>query len=125
MTSRNRPSRPSESSLLASSCWDSGLFPRTCQLRRCPLLLTQNSYFSSIFAASKAFPQHPGAASGASMTFFGLSPLLLSLLASRYFTDPTTGLNVTHFMIFLAFASGITHQNHEMGNIQARGRVGE
>lgn len=43
------------------------------------------------------------------MTFFGLSPLFLSLLASRYFTDPTTGLNVTHFMVFLAFASGITH----------------
>jgi hypothetical protein len=43
------------------------------------------------------------------MTFFGLSPLFLSLLASRYFTDPITGLDVTHFMIFLAFASGITH----------------
>jgi hypothetical protein len=43
------------------------------------------------------------------MTFFGLSPLFLSLLASRYFTDPTTGLNITHFMLFLAFASGITH----------------
>lgn len=43
------------------------------------------------------------------MTFFGLSPLFLSILASRYFTDPSTGLNVTHFMTFLAFASGITH----------------
>jgi hypothetical protein len=43
------------------------------------------------------------------VTFFGLSPLFLSLLASRYFTDPTTGLNATHFMIFLAFASGIIH----------------
>lgn len=43
------------------------------------------------------------------MTFFGLSPLFLSLLASRYFTDPTTGLNVTHFMVFLAVASGIIH----------------
>lgn len=62
-----------------------------------------------MFAASKTFPQYPGAATGISMTFFGLSPLFLSLLASRYFTDPTTGLNVTHFMIFLAFASGITH----------------
>jgi hypothetical protein len=62
-----------------------------------------------MFAASKTFPQYPGAATGTSMTFFGLSPLFLSLLASRYFTDPTTGLNVTHFMIFLAVASGITH----------------
>jgi hypothetical protein len=43
------------------------------------------------------------------MTFFGLSPFFLSLLASRYFTDPITGLNVTHFMTFLAFASGIIH----------------
>jgi len=43
------------------------------------------------------------------MAFFGLSPLFLSLLASRFFTDPTTGLNVTRFMFFLAFASGITH----------------
>ena len=62
-----------------------------------------------MFAASKTFPQYPGAASGISMTFFGLSPLFLSLLASRFFFDPTTGLNVTHFMIFLALASGITH----------------
>ncbi len=43
------------------------------------------------------------------MTFFGLSPLFLSLLASRYFTDPNTGLNITNFMVFLAFASGIIH----------------
>jgi hypothetical protein len=62
-----------------------------------------------MFAASKTFPQYPGAATGISMTFFGLSPLFLSLLASRYFTDPTAGLDVTHFMIFLAIASGITH----------------
>jgi hypothetical protein len=43
------------------------------------------------------------------MTLFGLSPLFLSLLASRYFTDPNTGLNVTNFVVFLAFASGIIH----------------
>lgn len=43
------------------------------------------------------------------MAFFGLSPLFLSLLASRYFTEPTTGLNVTRFLMFLAIASGITH----------------
>ena len=43
------------------------------------------------------------------MTLFGLSPLFLCLLASRYFTDSSTGLNVTHFLFFLAFASGITH----------------
>ncbi|KAF8478643.1 major facilitator superfamily domain-containing protein [Russula ochroleuca] len=70
---------------------------------------TASSYFSSIFAASKTFPQYPGAASGASMAFFGLSPLFLSLLASTYFTDPTTGLDVTRFLMFLAIASGIVH----------------
>lgn len=43
------------------------------------------------------------------MTLFGLSPLFLCLLASRYFTDSSTGLNVTQFLTFLAFASGITH----------------
>jgi len=43
------------------------------------------------------------------MTLFGLSPLFFSLLASRYFTDSSTGLNVTHFLTFLALASGITH----------------
>lgn len=43
------------------------------------------------------------------MSFFGLSPLFLSVLASRFFTDPTTGLNVTRFMFFLAGASGIIH----------------
>jgi hypothetical protein len=43
------------------------------------------------------------------MTLFGLSPLFLCLLASRYFTDSSTGLNVTHFLTFLALASGITH----------------
>ena len=43
------------------------------------------------------------------MTLFGLSPLFLSLLASRYFTDSSMGLDVTHFLCFLAVASGITH----------------
>ncbi|KAI9510884.1 MFS general substrate transporter [Russula earlei] len=64
------------------------------------------SYFSSLFAASRAFPQYIGAASGASMALFGLSPLFLSLLASEYFTDASTGLNVTLFFSFLAVASG-------------------
>jgi hypothetical protein len=74
-----------------------------------PYILYPKSYFSSLFAASRAFPQYPGAASGASLALFGLSPLFLSLLASRYFTSPSTGLDVTHFLFFLAFASGIVH----------------
>jgi hypothetical protein len=43
------------------------------------------------------------------MALFGLSPLFLSVLASRYFTSPYTGLNVTYFLSFLALASGIIH----------------
>lgn len=73
------------------------------------LVLISKSYFSSLFAASRMFPRYLGAASGASMTLFGLSPFFLSLLASRYFTDSSTGLNVTHFLIFLAVASGLVH----------------
>jgi hypothetical protein len=67
------------------------------------------SYFSSLFAASRAFPKRLGAASGTSMALFGLSPLFLSLLASRYFTSPYTGLNVARFLSFLALASGVIH----------------
>ncbi|KAH9050733.1 MFS general substrate transporter [Lactarius hengduanensis] len=55
---------------------------------------TAASYFSTLFAATRTFPQYLGAASGASMTLFGLSPLFLSLLASTFFTDPSTGLDV-------------------------------
>ncbi|KAI9446421.1 MFS general substrate transporter [Lactarius indigo] len=72
-------------------------------------LATVASYFSSLFAASRTFPQYLGAASGASMTVFGLSPLFLSLLASTFFTDPSTGLDVPRFLNFLALTSGIVH----------------
>ncbi|KAI0314268.1 MFS general substrate transporter [Amylostereum chailletii] len=67
------------------------------------------SLFSSLFAASKNFPNHLGLASGTSMALFGLSPLFLSLLASRFFTDSQTGLDVTHFLTFLALLSGAVH----------------
>jgi hypothetical protein len=43
------------------------------------------------------------------MAFFGLSPLILSLLASTFFTDPSTGLDVPRFLNFLAITSGIIH----------------
>lgn len=50
-----------------------------------------------------------GVASGTSMAIFGFSPLLLSAIASTYFTYPETGLNVTHFLAFLAVVSGAVH----------------
>ncbi|KAA1474901.1 MFS general substrate transporter [Dentipellis sp. KUC8613] len=66
------------------------------------------SYFSSLFAASKNFPNYIGVASGSSMALFGLSPLFLSFLA-KLFTDPTSGLDVTRFLTFLAILAGVVH----------------
>ena len=43
------------------------------------------------------------------MALFGLSPLILSLLASTFFTDPSTGLDVPRFLNFLAITSGAIH----------------
>lgn len=68
-----------------------------------------NSYFSSLFAASKAFPAHPGFASGFSMCIFGLSPLFLSLIASTFFTNAHSGLDVTNFLTFLAVITGLVY----------------
>ncbi|KAI0065494.1 MFS general substrate transporter [Artomyces pyxidatus] len=68
-----------------------------------------SSYFSSLFAASKSFPNYMGLASGASMSLFGLSPLFLSLIASQFFTDAVHGLNATKFLTFLAVSAGCVH----------------
>jgi len=43
------------------------------------------------------------------MALYGLSPLFLSLLTSKYFTDPSMGLNITRFLLFMALATGIIH----------------
>lgn len=43
------------------------------------------------------------------MAMFGLSPLFLSVLASAFFTDPETGLNVTLFLKFHAIMTGSIH----------------
>lgn len=67
-------------------------------------------YFSSLFAASKIFPKHSGVASGASMALFGLSPLFLSVIASTWFTDPSTQiLNVARFTGFLSIFSAVVY----------------
>ncbi|GLB35054.1 putative MFS general substrate transporter [Lyophyllum shimeji] len=68
------------------------------------------SYFSSIFAASKSFPRHPGAAAGISMALFGLSPLCLSLFASHCFTEASSGqLKIVPYLRFLASLTAFTH----------------
>lgn len=70
-------------------------------------LATMCSLFSSLLSATKTFPQHTGTASGVSMALFGLSPLFLSFIASGFFTDPVTGLNVSHYLCFLAVLTGV------------------
>lgn len=43
------------------------------------------------------------------MALFGFSPLLLSAIASKFFTNSETGLNVTYFIGFLALLTGFIH----------------
>ena len=66
-------------------------------------------YFSSLFAASKNFPEYIGFASGSSMALFGLSPLFLSVLASAFFTSEDNVFDVTRFVTFLAILTGVVH----------------
>lgn len=70
---------------------------------------TVTSYFSSLFAASKNFPDYIGIASGSSMALFGLSPLFLSVIASNYFTSDDGTLEVTRFVTFMAILTGVVH----------------
>jgi len=64
------------------------------------------SFFSLLFAATKNFPSLIGIASGASMLMYGLSPLFLSFFATNIFTDPQSGLDLMHYLIFLALLGG-------------------
>ena len=74
------------------------------------LLSSLFRYFSSLFAASKLFPNHIGLASGVSMALFSLSPLFLSAIATNFFIHPATGqLNICHFMSFLALLTGFVY----------------
>ncbi|KAJ7489823.1 MFS general substrate transporter [Mycena galericulata] len=68
------------------------------------------SYFSSLFAATRTFPAYPGVASGTVMALFGLSPLLLSSVASTWFTDGDgESLNLVRFLAFLGLLCGVVH----------------
>ncbi|KAJ8593008.1 MFS general substrate transporter [Rhizopogon salebrosus TDB-379] len=67
------------------------------------------SCFSSLFAASKNFPEFIGMASGACAALFSLSPMLISILASRFFSHPDEGLDVIRFLRFLAVTCGAVH----------------
>ncbi|KAH0826915.1 MFS general substrate transporter [Lanmaoa asiatica] len=67
------------------------------------------SYFSSVFAASKNFPNYIGIAAGTSMALLGLSPTFLSILASRYFSSSNGDINIIQFLQFLAILCGCVH----------------
>ncbi|KAJ4488067.1 major facilitator superfamily domain-containing protein [Lentinula aciculospora] len=68
------------------------------------------SYFSFVFSATKTFTNYLTVASGITMSLFGLSPLFLSYVAGKFFTDNSTGsLDVTHFLQFLAISAGVVH----------------
>ncbi|KAJ7273598.1 major facilitator superfamily domain-containing protein [Mycena haematopus] len=68
------------------------------------------SYLSTLFAAIKNFPDYPGIASGTVTTLFGLSPLVLSFVASTFFMDGVDkSLDVVKFLNFLAILTGVVH----------------
>ncbi|KAF8212358.1 MFS general substrate transporter, partial [Mycena galopus ATCC 62051] len=68
------------------------------------------SYLSSLFAATKNFPDYPGIATGAVTTLFGLSPLVLSFVASTFFTsDADKSLDIVGFLTFIAILTGSVH----------------
>ncbi|TFK54969.1 MFS general substrate transporter [Heliocybe sulcata] len=67
------------------------------------------SYFSALISASKNFPHYTGVASGATMALFGLSPLFLSAIASTFFTEPNSGLQVSRYLTFLAVFVGLVN----------------
>lgn len=76
----------------------------------CAISLSNHRFFSSLFAASKTFTNHIGLASGTSMALFGLSPLFFSVIASKFFTDPASGmLNVTNYTSFIALFNSIVY----------------
>lgn len=44
------------------------------------------------------------------MAIFGLSPLVLSLIATSFFTESAThSLNAVHFLTFMAILTGVVH----------------
>ncbi|KAF5365701.1 hypothetical protein D9758_003255 [Tetrapyrgos nigripes] len=70
---------------------------------------TAFSYFSFLFAATKTFTNHMSFASGSTMAVFGLSPLFLSTIASRFFTDLDGTLNIVPYLWCIALLSGVVH----------------
>ena len=62
-----------------------------------------------LFSATRIFPHFVGFASGTSLAIFGMSPLLLSWLATHFFTLPEGVLDVTRFFTFMAILTGVVN----------------
>jgi hypothetical protein len=88
--------------------WDY-LFVRSYRMSLKYLSLTLSRYFSTVFAATSTFPRYNGIASGTSMALFGSSPLVITMLATRYFGTGETSVDVTRFLKFLAVLTATTH----------------
>ncbi|KAJ6630679.1 MFS general substrate transporter [Mycena sp. CBHHK59/15] len=67
------------------------------------------SYFSSLFAATRNFPEYPSVASGTVMALFGLSPLFLSFIAGFFSDSTNSSLDLVGFLAFLAILTGSVH----------------
>ncbi|CCL98441.1 uncharacterized protein FIBRA_00438 [Fibroporia radiculosa] len=64
------------------------------------------SYFSMLFSATRTFEHCMGFASGTSLAIFGMSPLFLSLVATKYFADSDAGVKVVPFFVFMSILTG-------------------
>ncbi|OBZ75977.1 putative transporter MCH1 [Grifola frondosa] len=69
------------------------------------------SYFALVFAATKTFAHYIGIASGTSMALFGLSPLLLSVLASKHI----------HFLSALVLPGPTSHAKPDIAGASSQG----
>ncbi|KAI0343109.1 MFS general substrate transporter [Trametopsis cervina] len=67
------------------------------------------SYFSTVFSATRTFPNYNGVASGTSMALFGSSPLFLTMIATRKFSDEAEKLDAARFLAFAAVLTAVTH----------------
>ncbi len=68
---------------------------------------TAGSYFSAVVTSTKNFPNHSGLAIGLPCAIFGLSPLFLSQVATKWFKTAGGEVDVVGFLTFLAIVLGL------------------
>lgn len=73
-------------------------------------VIMSHRYFSALFGAARLFPGYPGASSGVVNALFGLSPVLISSVASTWFTEVDgSSLDLVRFLACLAIVAGGVH----------------